>query len=764
MKHILTSYRKNNEWWPLMLAVVSATVGLFLLIALGTFYPHDPSVIFATSDPVPLHNKAGAFGAHISAILVYLFGIAALLWIPFFWGVTYVALRYYDVRYHMDTLLAFLAGLVACAALACLFTLNFFSVFHSGGVVGSFAARLALYTMDLFVAKFFFSLLAFASLIVVSRLSVLYIFLFIGRAVRYVCSRRFMVPLWDYSSHVCKKSYHYVYTGATKVKDLLDGTYVHRRARSVVSFEFEDIVRKEFEDTLKSPVFNYHKQQTVSLATESNQEEFTASLYEQEATNYEEGTTVFDNSTEQETDYRLPKVNQFAQQTPTQQEKMQQDLDQERASLLEEKLARFGIAGKVVSIKTGPVVTLFEYQPEIDTKISKILALEDDLALALQAMSIRIIAPIPGRSVVGFEVANKHRSSVMLSSLIHSQAFTRFDGYLPIVLGVDTIGEPVIVDLMTMPHLLVAGATGSGKSVGLNTMLVSLLYKLKPSQMRLILVDPKRLEFASYSDIAHLLFPIVTHMKDVVPILRWVVQTMEERYSTMAEVGVRHVLDYQEKAAQEIDLEPMPFIVVMIDEFSDLMMTTGKDVEELIARIAQMARAAGIHMIIATQRPSVDVITGLIKVNFPSRVAFRVTSKVDSRTILDTGGAEKLLGKGDLLFLHAHAQLARAHGAYISDQEIRDLVTYIREQQPVQYLDIQKVAPPIEDVVQDEDGELFKQVCEFLQTVDEVSISLLQRKFRIGYNRSARIIERLEMHGMILSSDGSKMRKVVHSG
>jgi S-DNA-T family DNA segregation ATPase FtsK/SpoIIIE len=432
---------------------------------------------------------------------------------------------------------------------------------------------------------------------------------------------------------------------------------------------------------------------------------------------------------------------------------------QEQAQLLEQKLERFGVSGKVVSIKRGPVVTLFEYQPDIDSKISKITALEDDLALALQALSIRIIAPIPGKPFVGFEVSNRKRKDVLLADVLRSDVLERFEGYLPLALGQDTIGNNVIVDLARMPHLLIAGSTGSGKSVALNTMLVSLLCRLTPDELRLVLIDPKRLEFASYADIAHLLFPIVTHPKKAAPVLKWVVQQMEERYELMAQYGARNVQDFN-VVMKKIGKETLPFIVVIIDELADLMMTAGREVEDLIARITQMARAAGIHLVVATQRPSVDVITGLIKVNFPSRISFRVTSKIDSRTILDCSGADKLLGRGDMLFLDSQdASLKRLHGAYVSDNEIDQLVLHIKNQREVQYLDFQA---EVEQLEGDEDrDDIYEDVLEYLEEIDEISISLLQRKFRIGYNRSARIIDMLEAEGLIGSSGNGKTRSVI---
>jgi S-DNA-T family DNA segregation ATPase FtsK/SpoIIIE len=470
-------------------------------------------------------------------------------------------------------------------------------------------------------------------------------------------------------------------------------------------------------------------------------------------------------ASEKQAVFELPHVGLFNPvEQETQQPKVTKELEA-RAKILEEKLECFGITGSVTAIKRGPVVTLFEYQPAIDTKVSKIVSLEDDLAMALQALSIRIIAPIPGRSVVGFEVANKQRSNVHLAPVICSNTYKNFKGSLPLVLGQDTVGNDVIVDLACMPHLLIAGSTGSGKSVALNCMLMSLLCKHTPQEMRLVLIDPKRLEFAAYADIAHLLFPIITDPKRATLALRWVVQHMEERYETMAACGARNFTDYNKLVGHhEKVTQAMPYVVVIIDELADLMMTASKEIEDLITRITQMARAAGIHLMVATQRPSVDVITGLIKVNFPSRVAFRVTSKVDSRTILDCAGADKLLGRGDMLFLDAQGgSLRRVHGAYVSDKEIAAVVGHIRAQQRAAYLDLsQEVIARVQDGESDADDAIYRDVVAFIKEVDEISISLVQRKFRIGFNRSARIIERLESQGLIMSTDGGKTRKVLH--
>ncbi|MGB8468152.1 MAG: DNA translocase FtsK, partial [Candidatus Babeliales bacterium] len=437
------------------------------------------------------------------------------------------------------------------------------------------------------------------------------------------------------------------------------------------------------------------------------------------------------------------------------------EYEQERARILENKLSRFGIEGQVVAIKQGPVITLFEYEPDVDAKISKILALEDDLALALQANSIRIIAPIPGKSVVGFEIARATREEVPLGTLMHSSTWRHEMAPLPLLLGVNTVGEPVFADLTKMPHLLVAGATGAGKSVALNVMLMSLLTRCTPQQLKLILIDPKRLEFAPYHGMAHLLFPIITQASDVSPVLEWTVALMQERYTLMAASSVRSIADYN-SAARAKGIEPFAYVVVMIDELADLMITAGRDTELLIARLAQMARAAGIHLIVATQRPSVDVLTGTIKANFACRMACRVATKIDSRTIIDTVGAEKLLGKGDMLFMDSSAHLRRIHGAYVSDQEIEAVTAHVRAQASAAYHDIPLPRSATgADGIEAEDQKLFGDILAYVQTVDEISISSLQRAFRIGYNRSARMMELLEKQGKLLPNTGGKMRKVL---
>lgn len=451
--------------------------------------------------------------------------------------------------------------------------------------------------------------------------------------------------------------------------------------------------------------------------------------------------------------YQLPKLQSIWKDVAPAHTQRSAHNYRSHATILEQKLAQFGIKGSVTSIIVGPVIILFEYQPNSDIPLSKITAREDDLALALQAISLRIIAPIPGRSVVGFECSRQEREMVMFAE--HWPALFKESRQLPLLIGVTTQGNPVVLDLALLPHLLVAGATGSGKSVMLHNLLISLLATKTPHELRLILIDPKRLEFAGYTDIAHLLFPIITTPHEAIAALRWAVKEMEQRYELLSQARVTHITSYRATGNALYD------IVIIIDEWADLMMSGGKDAELSLVRLTQMARAAGIHLIVATQRPSVDVITGIIKANIPSRIACKVSSKIDSRTILDSGGAERLLGRGDMLVMIGGSSIERMHAAYLSNEEIQTIVCALRRQGAPCYIDSAALHKTNLLQVSPEDTELYNQVLEIIKTMDEVSISALQRRLRIGYNRSARMIDYLEAHGMILPSEGAKARKVL---
>ncbi len=458
--------------------------------------------------------------------------------------------------------------------------------------------------------------------------------------------------------------------------------------------------------------------------------------------------------------YRLPPVS-LLDPVEKKEVKVDRESAQANARILEKKLKDYGIDGKVVEVRPGPVITMFEFEPAPGVKVSRIANLSDDLAMALSAVSVRIIAPIPGKAVVGIEIPNKIRQTVFLREIIESEAFAGSKNLLALALGKGIAGEPFTADLTKMPHLLVAGSTGSGKSVSLNTMICSILFKAVPMNVRFMMIDLKMLELSFYDGIPHLLLPVMTNAKSAKTALRWLIDEMERRYQVMAEKGVRNIEKYNQKAAKE-EGENLPYIVVVIDELADLMMVSSKEVEEYIARLAQMARASGIHLILATQRPSVDVLTGIIKANFPARVSFQVTSKVDSRTILDMNGAESLLGAGDMLFMSPGlSRIQRIHGPFVSEGEIKRIVEFLKNQGAPEYNEQILEEREEADSGEEMNDEKYEEAVNFVTEKGEASISMIQRRFRIGYNRSARMVERMEREGLVGPSTGIKPREVL---
>ncbi len=415
--------------------------------------------------------------------------------------------------------------------------------------------------------------------------------------------------------------------------------------------------------------------------------------------------------------------------------------------MLEGKLADFDVEGKITHVHPGPVVTMYEFEPAPGVKINRVVSLSDDLALSLKAQSMRV-SPIPGKSTIGIEVPNKTREVVSLREIVSSDNFRKSHSLLTLALGKDIFGNPIVADLSKMPHLLVAGSTGAGKSVSINSMVMSILYKASPKEVKMLMIDPKLLELSIYEDIPHLISPVITSPKQASEALRKMVFEMERRYKMLAEKGARNIDNFNSKAHEE---ERLPYIVIFIDELADLMFASANEVEDSIARLAQMARAAGIHLIIATQRPSVDVITGVIKANFPARISFQVFSKIDSRTILDSQGAEQLLGKGDMLMMLPGSRIIRVHGALITEEEISAVTGFIKSQGTPDYtiMEAIPVAEPSEAEDSAEKDEMYDKALEFAESVGEISISSLQRRFKIGYNRAARIMEIMEDDGLV---------------
>lgn len=463
--------------------------------------------------------------------------------------------------------------------------------------------------------------------------------------------------------------------------------------------------------------------------------------------------------------------------SPKDGQKFDERILMENAKLLEEKCREFSVEGSVVQIHPGPVVTTFEFKPDAGVKYSKVTGLADDLCLAMQAESV-LIERIPGKSTVGIQIPNQIRDEISLRQLLESEPYRRSAPKLTLALGKSIHGEPIVADLAKMPHLLIAGSTGTGKSVAMNAMLTSILYRATPDDVRLILIDPKRLELGMYEDIPHLLTPVVVDPKQAANALRWAVREMEERYKQLATEGVRNIDQYNRNVGQrakesqrsaeargggaEEPPRPLPYVVLAIDELADLMMVASSDVEESIARLAQMARAVGIHLILATQRPSVDVITGLIKANLPARIAFRVSSKVDSRTILDANGAEQLLGKGDMLYLPpASSRCARLHGPYISEQETARLASFLRKQGKPGYNETITADEKAPDTVEFARDDLYDQAAKIVVSSGQASISYLQRRLRIGFSRAARLVDMMEADGLVSSGTTGKPREVL---
>ena len=479
---------------------------------------------------------------------------------------------------------------------------------------------------------------------------------------------------------------------------------------------------------------------------------------------------------------------------------MSTDLIQENATALEGVLGDFGVRGEIINARPGPVVTLYELEPAPGIKSSRVISLADDIARSMSALSARV-AVVSGRNAIGIELPNPTREKVYLRELLASDDYADTSARLPLCLGKAIGGEAVLVDLARMPHLLIAGTTGSGKSVAINTMILSLVYRLQPDQCRLIMVDPKMLELSVYDGIPHLLTPVVTDPKKAVVALKWAVREMEERYKKMSKLGVRNIDGYNARVAEakgkgeklsrtvhtgynretgraiyeneELDLETLPYIVVIVDEMADLMMVAGKDIEGAVQRLAQMARAAGLHVILATQRPSVDVITGTIKANFPTRISFQVTSKIDSRTILGEQGAEQLLGQGDMLYMAGGGRISRVHGPFVSDEEVEKVVRHLKSQGTPEYLEAVTAEEP-----QDEDGnpifdatamgaeggDLYQQAVAIVTRDRKASTSYIQRRLQIGYNRAASLMERMEQEGVVGQPNHAGKREILVEG
>jgi S-DNA-T family DNA segregation ATPase FtsK/SpoIIIE len=696
---------------------------IFSLISLVSYSSNDPSIHHAKTAG-SIHNLFGLAGAHLAGILIGLFGLGAF-WIPVL--LLFLSIHFFGDHPGRATVLTISGGILLIISTGSLLSfqhdhhLLFGNKFSSGGIVGI--------PLKSFLVNY-------------SNITGAVIILFLLWMIGFILATGFSIIAFS------RQCWRLGIFSANRISTL----YIiwrerRKKSRKLSKAKKESAVEAKRELKIKAP-----KPKPVKETPAPKQEVF-------EFMRTGAG-------------FQVPSIN-FLDDPNTKPITADDENLVMQSKLLEKKLDDFGVNGKVVTVTPGPVITTFEYEPAPGVKINKIVNLTDDLSLALRAASIRIVAPIPGKAVIGIEIPNAVRETVRFKEVVVSGDFEKSKSKLTLCLGKDIVGNAVITVLDKMPHLLIAGATGSGKSVALNAMVCSLLYKSTPDEIRLIMIDPKRIELSSYDGIPHLITPVVTDPKKATNALYWAIREMEKRYELLSDLNARNINQYNQKIEKETKQdkesipEKLPYIVIVIDELADLMMISSRDVEVALTRLAQMARAAGIHLIIATQRPSVDVLTGIIKANFPTRLTFQVSSKTDSRTIIDTNGAESLLGNGDMLFLPpGTAKLQRIHGAFISEAEIARITGFLKKQQTPEYDKNITKAPVEEKAVSDteEYDEKYDQAVALVTETRQASISMIQRHLRIGYNRAARIIEVMEKEGIVGPSDGVKPREVLVRG
>ncbi|MFZ7128736.1 MAG: DNA translocase FtsK [Desulfobacterales bacterium] len=694
---------------------------VFTLISLLSYHPEDPSLLRA-GPAGTVQNLFGKIGAHLAGGLIGLFGLGAF-WLPAVFLLA--SIHFFGEHASKNLWLILCGGCLLVLTTGSLLALKqdtyliFGNRFSSGGVVGiPFKAILVRYTNPT-GAIIILMLLWMIGFILTTGFSLMG---FGGRC-------------WQ---------------ALKAAGDRVTTLYLKRKERREKAIK--RTVRLKEQDASRERPIHIEKPKSKPIKPKP--------VPKQE---------VFEFMRKGENGFQLPSVH-FLDDPESRPASISEDNLRMQSKLLEKKLEDFGVKGNVVAVTPGPVITTFEYAPAPGVKINKIVGLSDDLALTLRATSIRIVAPIPGKAAIGIEIPNPERETVRFKEVVVSSPFDKAKSRLTLCLGKDIVGNPVVAELDKMPHLLIAGATGSGKSVALNTMICSFLYKALPTEAKLIMVDPKRIELSMYDGIPHLITPVVTDVKKATNALFWAVREMERRYELLSQHRSRNIHQFNTKAEKTKPdetgktLEKLPYIVIIIDELADLMMVASRDVEVALTRLAQMARAAGIHLILATQRPSVDVLTGIIKANFPTRLSFQVSSKTDSRTIIDTNGAESLLGMGDMLFLPpGTGRLQRIHGAYISEAEIARIIDFLKNQAKPDYLESVTEAPP-QEAGSDEETEYderYDDAVALVTQTGQASISMVQRHLRIGYNRAARIIETMEREGIVGPADGAKPREVL---
>jgi S-DNA-T family DNA segregation ATPase FtsK/SpoIIIE len=783
---------------------------MFLMLALFTFDAADPGWA-QTGYQTPVRNLGGAVGAYLSDLLLNLFGflaytlpfvVAILGWLLFQKFHQLMQLDYLTLGLKLIGFFMFYLGVTSLASM------NFDDVFYfsAGGILGDVLSKSFLPYFSFVGSTLIFLMFTCAGFVLLTGFSWLNFIDNVGRYTiaavvflqhlpRFIKDKFGVEPPQEPLSSTAPES-------VDKTKNDKAETVSSSLPAIISATPAEEPMEPfvDIDELMSGPIIGNvqeHVSETEITAAFTDVEKVTVADDSHEKFNSDIVSSSDDNQvnlvvSEEDTFEGMPSIDLLDRPDKAQNPINKDELEQV-SRLVEAKLLDFKVQAQVVAVYPGPVITRFELDLAPGMKVSKITSLSKDLARALSAISVRVVEVIPGKSVIGLELPNKHREIVRLSEVIACPAFEASPSPLTMVLGKDIAGEPVVVDLAKMPHLLVAGTTGSGKSVGVNTMIVSLLYKSTPEDVRLIMIDPKMLELSVYEGIPHLLAEVVTDMKDAANALRWCVGEMERRYKLMSALGVRNLKGYNKKILSAIDagepiidplwqpsdgldqtpplLEKLPSIVVIVDEFADMMMIVGKKVEELIARIAQKARAAGIHLVLATQRPSVDVITGLIKANIPTRMAFQVSSGLNSRTILDQQGAEQLLGMGDMLYLPPGTGVpTRVHGAFIDDHEVHAVVNDWKQRGEPNYVEEILAGGSDEDMLlpgeqAEGSGEeldaLYDDAVNFVTEKRRVSISSVQRQFRIGYNRAARIVEQMELQGVVSNAGHNGAREVL---
>lgn len=684
--------------------VVLVFVSFFLLVSIASYSPSDPNFIYA-SENVEIKNVAGFYGSVISDFLLQSLGLISILLVFnfFYWGIKLINEKTI-INFITKIFFTFTYAIFGTTVLNVLHNDSFWLIDHgNGGFVGSTIKENIYYFNPLIENQYV--------IYIFILLTIVFFILSLSIKLNEIIKILFL-PLIG-----IKKITNLFKINKKKVGINTDIPNVHLEQQN-----HEENISKE-----KQPILPFSNKREVKSV---------------------------------ENIFKLPSVN-FLKKNPDIKNRKNIEGSEltKNSEFLEKILLDFGVEGKITRISCGPVVTLYEFEPASGIKVSKIVNLADDIARNTSSVSARL-ATIPGKNTIGIEIPNSKRENVFLNEIIADERFNKREIKLPIALGKSISGVPIVSDLYAMPHLLIAGTTGSGKSVCINTIILSLLYKYTPEKCNLILIDPKMLELSTYEGIPHLLCPVITEAKKATAALGWAVKEMENRYKLMTSVGVKNIDGYNSKHKKH-----MPYIVVIVDEMSDLMLISGKEIENYIQRLSQMARAAGIHIIMATQRPSVDVITGTIKANFPTRISFQVSSKIDSRTILGEQGAEQLLGKGDMLFMSSANRIVRIHGPYVSELEIEKVNSYLRSQGEPNYIDeitiIRDNETSSSENIDSEKDELYYKAVDIIKTEGKASTSFLQRKLQIGYNRAARIMETMEKEGIVGQANHVGKREIL---